>query len=178
MATPANAAPDTGVRVYRLGPGRLSMLPIMWAVIMAALASLACDTPAPGTSAGDPSSMILLAAGIISAIMLPFVWITWASRLVLTAQGIAHHQLGYTLRSAWSNVSGLDLSPRAEALYLAQPGTQSALLRWSVKLAGGVGVARADLLGQGRAIVLHPFMHHWKRGPLRDDLQRWAPHLF
>jgi len=41
-------------------------------------------------------------------------------------------------------------------------------------LCAGDAAAVAD----GRVIALAPFMADWKKGPLREDLQRWAPHLF
>jgi hypothetical protein len=119
---------------------------------------------------------LLLAIAAITVLFAPFVAITWQSRLVLTEQGIAHHQLGYTVRSSWQNLQALSLNPGA--LLLEQPGTQSALLRWSSKLAGGVVASDAKALSEGRLIVLAPFMAHYHRGPLREDLVRCAPQLF
>jgi hypothetical protein len=118
-----------------------------------------------------------LAFALVTAIFAPFNAVAWQSRLVLTEQGIAHYQLGYTVRSTWQNLKALSLTPGAEALHLNEPGTQSALLRWSSKLAGGVVASDAKALGEGKLIVLAPFMAHYRRGPLREDLMRCAPQL-
>jgi hypothetical protein len=80
------------------------------------------------------------------------------------------------VRSTWQNLQALSFNPGA--LLLKEPGTQSALLRWSSKLAGGAVASDAKALGEGRLIVLAPFMAHYRRGPLREDLQRCAPQLF
>ncbi len=115
--------------------------------------------------------------------MLPLFGIIWRSRLVLTSEGIEHHQFGYTVRSSWANLESLSLSPGTEALYLREPGTTSRLLPVSVRLLGLIGLADglvgdATSMAEGRMIFLGPFMARWKRGPLRDDVLRWAPDLF
>jgi hypothetical protein len=157
-------------RVYHLGLGRLLLLPGVWALFAGMFLWIGFTAPA------EERSPMFQAAALITAIFAPFVAITWHSRLVLTEQGIAHHQLGYTVRSTWQNLQALSLNPGA--LLLKEPGTRSALLRWSSKLAGGVIASDAKALGEGRLIVLAPFMAHYRRGPLRADLQRCAPHLF
>jgi hypothetical protein len=127
----------------------------------------------------------VLAAVTLTAILLPFFWMLWYSRLVLTPGGIVHYQIGYSVRSTWANVEQLDLSAGTQSLILIEPGTSSKLLRLTTKwihgtrpITGPAIFGDLDLLGDGRMIFLAPFMVHWKRGPLRDDLLRWAPHLF
>ncbi|MEO6929027.1 MAG: hypothetical protein ABI190_07655 [Casimicrobiaceae bacterium] len=136
---------------------------------------------------GTPSTLAdreaaLITAGIVTLIMLPFFGIMWQSRLVLTPEGIEHHQFGYTVRSSWANLESLSLSPGAEALYLRESGTTSRLLRASVMLLKPTGVAdglvgNPTSMAEGRMIFLAPFMARWKRGPLRDDVLHWAPAL-
>lgn len=168
--------------VYHLSAGRLVILPLFWLMMVGALLMpLFSDVPATS----EESRAFVLTAVVLTAILLPFFWILWQSRLVLTPGGIVHHQFGYSVRSTWVNVEQLDLSPGNQSLILTEPGTTSSILRLSTKWIRGIrpimGAAifrDLDLLGGGRVILLSPFMAHWKRGPLRDDLLRWAPHLF
>ncbi|MEP7182693.1 MAG: hypothetical protein ABI886_10925 [Betaproteobacteria bacterium] len=172
--------PDAAVRhVYHLSPIRLLPLPLVWGLAMALLIIPFWAPP----STPEENQAVLIAAGVVTLIMLPFFGIIWQSRLVLTPEGIEHHQFGYTVRSSWANLESLSLSPGAEALYLREPGTTSRLLRISVRLLKLSGLA-AGLVGdptsiaEGRMIFLGPFMAQWKRGALRDDVLRWAPDLF
>jgi hypothetical protein len=166
---------------YHLNPGRLLVLPIVWTVIVASLLSFAFS--GAEDSAGEQRSMLITCA-VVTLIVLPFGAVTWFSRLVLTPGGIAHYQLGYTVRSTWANLEALQLRPGSEALYLRAPGTRSVLLRLSVNLVGSAVrnaqnvIGDSNALAEGRLIYLAPFMRHWKRGPLREDLLRCAPHLF
>jgi hypothetical protein len=188
---PSTAPTDPPVRhVYHLSSMRLMLLPAVWVLMLGLLLLpllLAPATDASTDSAADAAAdhALPLTAALFTLILLPFVAIAWQSRLVLTPQGIAHHQLGYTVRSPWANLVALDLTAGRQALYLAEPGSRSRLLRWSSRAvaAGAPGLADGligdpQALAQGRLIFLAPFMQHWRRGPLRDDLKRWAPHLF
>lgn len=175
------ASPDDVRHVYRLNLARRLLLPVIWGLIVGPL--LALSASAGGTLAETRSFAV--AALLVTLILLPFCALGWHSRLVLTPEGIAHHQFGYTVRSRWDNLQALCLAPGAQSLLLTQPGTDSRLLRWSARLMASVVPAIADglfgdvdLLAQGRVILLAPFMASWRRGPLRDDLRRWAPHLF
>lgn len=184
--------PDEPVRhVYHLSTARLMLLPAAWLAMMALLLVplLSSNPPnAAGDAASDASptdAALWVGAAALTLILLPFVAITWHARLVLTPEGIAHHQFGYTVRSAWDNVLALDLRAGREGLVLARPGTGSQLLRWSARAVARVAPGPVDgligepqALSQGRLIFLAPFMQHWRRGPLRDDLRRWAPQLF
>jgi hypothetical protein len=172
--------------VYHLNTARLLILPAVWLGVMALLLVPLLFSSPPTTAAGaDADAGLWFGTAAFTLILLPFMGIVWQSRLVLTPEGIAHHQFGYTVRSAWDNVVALDLRTGREGLVLAQPGTRSRLLRWSTQVLAGAApgpveglVGDPHALAQGRLIFLAPFMQHWRRGPLRDDLQRWAPHLF
>lgn len=159
-------------RVYHLSRGRLLLLPATWGLFAGMFLLSAVADP------GEDRVAMLLAAVALTAIFAPFVAITWHSRLVLTEWGISHYQFGYTVRSSWQNLQALSIDPGGGALYLKEPGTRSVLLRWSSKVAGGVVASDAEALGQGRLILLTPFMSHYHRGPLREDLMRYAPQLF
>jgi hypothetical protein len=176
--------PDASFRhVYHLSPARLVIFPVMWVagVALCAMALFGSDDPiTPATF-----RMLLILVGGVTVFILPFFGLMWQSRLVLTPEGIAHHQFGYTVRSAWEHLDHLDLTPGVQHVVLAAPGTRSRLLSMSVTaldaaapgFASGL-VGNKQAYSQGRLIGLAPFMTHWKRGPLRDDLLRWAPHLF
>ncbi len=167
--------------VYRLSATRLFVLPGVCLLTCGPLFLAALSEPADSREALAFS----LTAALVSAIFLPFVWITWCSRLVVTHEGLVHHQLGYTVRSRWDNLRALSLIKGAEALYLHEPGTRSLLVRESAKLlAGGASLSLSSTFGdpralaEGRLIFLAPFMRHFERGPLREDLARCAPALF
>lgn len=169
--------------IYHLSAGRLVSVPLFCLSMFAMIPIVLFSEGPPVWDESRAFALTLVAA--LAAFMLLLTGIMWQSRLVLTPDGIVHHQLGYSVRSTWANVQKLDLSQGNQSLILTEPGTTSILLRVSTKLIGGTtptigeGVfGDLDLLGEGRVIVLAPFMAHWKRGPLRNDLLRWAPHLF
>jgi hypothetical protein len=178
-----HSGPSPPVRhVYHLNTVRLLALPVVWALLTALL--LLPFLTATGLDPAEDAAL-LLGAAVVTLILLPIFAITWQSRLVLTAQGIAHHQLGYTVRSPWANLVALDLSAGRQALTLGEPGCSSRLLRWaSLAMAFAMPdwaeglYGDVDALAQGRLIPLAPFMSHWKQGPLHADLLRWAPHVF
>lgn len=169
-------------RTYHLSPGRLLIFPLLWLVFAApfVLVYFTGDHKLPPRSDG-----VLVLLAFLTLMFGGFFAIIWQSRLVVTAEGIAHHQLGYTVRSAWGNLAVLWTASVPELLLLDQPGTNSRLLRYSTRilqvfspgLASGLFGA-PNALAEGRIIFLAPFMSHWKRGPLREELLRHAPGLF
>ncbi|HEY8243189.1 MAG TPA: hypothetical protein VII68_06985 [Casimicrobiaceae bacterium] len=174
----ASASSRDARHVYHLSLPRLLLLPIVWALVVGPLF-------VAGVAGGpaDEARAYLVSVLIVTLVVLPWWVVVWQSRLVLTPDGIAHHQFGYTVRSRWDNVEALSLDAGAQALLLREPGTQSRLLRWSSRFLASIvpSIANgmfgdADRLAEGRLILLSPFMAHWKRG-LRDDLVRWAPRL-
>ena len=181
MTVPTNIAARAAVRhVYHLSPLRLLPLPLVWALIIGLLILAGLD--APSLSSAEARAFTLT-AGIFTLIMLPFFAILWQSRLVLTPEGITHHQFGYSVRSNWSNLESLILARGAESLVLREPGTHSGLLKLSARLLpvivlGSRLFGDPGALAAGRLILLGPFMSRWKRGSLHDDLRRWAPQLF
>lgn len=159
--------------VYHLSPERLFVLPAIWLGIVVFFLFVAFG----GTTIDGAAIIVCL---MVSVIMLPFVGITWQSRLVLTPDGIAHHQFGYTVRSTWANVASVTLAPPCAGLILKEPGVKSLALRLSMYALGAYGLEKGfggRALEEGRFIALQPFLAHWKRGPLREDVARWAPHL-
>ena len=168
--------------VYRVNTPRLLVLPALWLLLSAMLVW-------GGSRSVDHADLTICVAvaGVLFLIFLPFGWIVWASRLVITESGIEHHQFGYTIHSTWANLQSLSLEVGREGLYLQQPGTQSKLLRWSARSLdsllraigfGPFGGDQDGALAQGRFITLNPFTQHLKIGTLLADLQRDAPHLF
>ena len=167
------------VRVYHLSWSRFVPLIVLWIVVVAFLLSL--SSLADAATERDDTSALQLTALTVTIVLLPFFGMLWQSRLVLTPEGIAHHQFGYTVRSTWSNVQALCLTPGVESLILTKPGTSSVLLRWSTRILQIIApdmFGDATALAEGRLIALSPFMWHWRRGTLREDLLRFAPHLF
>lgn len=169
--------------VYHLNPLRLLIFPLLWVAALGLCLYLSFSSADAFTPAAN--RMLLVLIGIVSLFVAPFFALMWQSRLVLTPEGITHHQFGYTIRSSWDNVAMLDLTPRVQGLVLSRPGSQSRLLPMSVGVleAAAPGttedlVGDKDALAEGRLITLAPFMTHWKRGQLQDDLRRWAARLF
>lgn len=176
----ADSAGD-GRRAYHLSPARLCLVPAVWLAVAGPLLWLAAGED----TSTDEAYAFGITAALYTLMMFAGQAIVWQSRLVLTPAGVAHHQLGYTIRSRWDNVRALSVAAGAQGLWLRRPGTDSRLLYWSTRLiaapmphtAAGLFVD-ADLLATGQLILLTPFMAHWRRGALRADLLRWAPHLF
>lgn len=167
--------------VYRVNPLRLMVIPSLWLAAAAFLLTMAAQPGERGNAIAW-----LQAAGFLMLILLPFFLIVWMSRLVLTDDGIEHHQFGYTVRSTWTNIESMSTVRGMEGLYLREPGTRSRLLRRSAMLLDSITRAvglpssfgDAAALAEGRFIALTPFTHHWHEGSLKADLQRRAPHLF
>lgn len=170
---------ETERRIYRLSFARLLPLPVFWGLTVGGLLWLSATAETL-----QERDAFLLTSGLLTLIFLPFIWIVWSSRLVLTSEGLAHHQFGYTVRSSWQNLETLHLVAGSEALQLKEPGTRSGLLRAAATLMEGrmpvpqQARGGGNLLAEGRLILLTPFMQHWKSGALRADLERHAPHLF
>jgi hypothetical protein len=162
--------------VYRLSPGRLFVLPGVWLLFTLVLGGAALGSDKPGDTAAAVFTLLML-----SAIVLPLVLVTWLSRLELTAEGITHFQTTYRIKSTWQNLESLTLGPGPEGLILRERGGGGWFLRFSQDMMRAFGMAEGfggQALAEGRFIALAPFMAHWRRGPLQEDLRRMAPHLF
>ena len=172
---------DSIAHTYHLSWPRFLPLIGVWLVVLVLLLLPFAAEPVPDQ---EDARALLWTALIVTVLLAPAFGMLWQSRLVLTETGITHYQLGYTVRSSWANTQTLCLSRGVESLILRDPGTSSRVLHFSVRalqavvptIAGSFGDPEA--LAQGRLIALAPFMSHWRRGPLRRDLERWAPHLF
>jgi hypothetical protein len=168
-------------RVYHLSRIRLLIFPIIWVVGVTFCSYLVFSSGEALTPQANQTLFILI--GGVTVFCLLFFGVIWQSRLVLTLEGIAHHQLGYTVRSSWANLESLALDWGKQRLILSKPGTRSRLLKTSSEILDAIPVTR-DFTGdstafeEGRLISISPFMAHWKRGPLREDLRRFAPQLF
>jgi hypothetical protein len=181
IATTADRADEPFRRVYHLSLVRLLIFPIIWVI---GVTFCICLVYSRGEAFTPHANRVLLfLVGIITAFVLPFFGLIWQSRLVLTPQGIAHHQFGYTVRSAWANLESLSLDRGKQRLILAKPGTRNRLLRISSEILDAIPVSRdftgdSTAFAEGRLITIAPFMSHWKRGRLREDLRQLAPQLF
>jgi hypothetical protein len=169
-------------RVYRINRWNMAVLPGVWLVVVGILIGLIVPSATP-----DEREAGFFAALIVTLIMATvFYFGVWRCRLELNETGIVQYQFGYSIRSSWPNVQRLSLLPHAQGLYLTEPGTDSRSLRVSVRfvqvLSATTGIGAldgdADAFAQGRFITLVPFTSHLKKGALRSDLERWAPHLF
>lgn len=172
----------SGTHVYRINSARLLVMPTIWLVLVAPLLGILGRSTVPAEAAAGVAIAVIL-----TLILGPmFYLMVWRSRLELDAQGIAHHQFGYTVRSSWANLERLSMQRGMEGLYLIEPGINSMLLRGSTRiiqhltlLTGMVPfIGDADALAAGRFIALMTFTSHLRGGPLSRDLERWAPQLF
>ena len=103
--------------VYHLNPLRLLIFPLLWVAALGLCLYLSFSSADAFTPAAN--RMLLVLIGIVSLFVAPFFALMWQSRLVLTPEGITHHQFGYTIRSSWDNVAMLDLTPRVQRLVLS-----------------------------------------------------------
>ena len=180
-SNPNNSSIEPFRRVYHLSRIRLLVFPIIWVVGGIFCSYLVFSSGEAFTPQANRTLFFLI--GGVTVFVLPFLGIIWQSRLVLTSEGIAHHQLGYTVRSTWANLESLSLDWGKQRLILSKPGTRSRLLKTSSEILDAIPMTR-DFTGdstsfeEGRLISISPFMSHWKRGPLREDLLRFAPQLF
>ena len=169
-------------RIYRINPWNMAVLPGVWLLVIGTLVGLI----GPGASPYEREAGLVTALIVTLIVATIFYFGVWRCRLELNEAGIVQVQFGYSIRSSWANVERISMLPHGQGLYLIEPGTDSLLLRSSVRFLqvlnrfAGIGSidGDADAFAQGRFITLVPFTRHLKSGALRSDLERWAPHLF
>lgn len=99
------------------------------------------------------------------------VYATFKVRLITSPEGIEYHQLGYTLRSSWSNISHVGRAAKGftkiEGLILHEPGQLTT--NWLSRAQNAEAAARG--------IPLSIFTSNWANSELGKDLQQYAPNL-
>jgi hypothetical protein len=171
-----------GVHIYRINLARMIVMPIVWLAFVVMMFVLLVRSDNPGDSAAGQGTILML-----TLILAPIFYVgVWRSRLEVSAEGIAHYQFGYSVRSTWQNLERLSMEPGAEGLILREPGTTSTILRASTRIVQSVShavglpsfVGDYDAMAEGRFIALMTFTSRLHGGSLSADLERWAPQLF
>jgi hypothetical protein len=167
----------TRTRTYYLSPLRRWMLwfvigPILAFLLVLGVSSDAADRPA-----------FLVTAGLVFLITLPFHFIVRGTRLVLCATGVRLRQAGYDLAASWDEIEDLNLTRGREGFVTREPMTGKGAARLArFSFAGGPFASIYDaeqqrLLAERRLIPIEAFAWHLRHGEMRDDINRFAPHL-
>lgn len=175
MADPVAEAP----RIYPISPRRRWLLAAIWGLFTLPLV-------AGGLVAGDAGAV---ASGGLAGLILGLIFLATAwrhPRLVLSRDGIALHQLGYELATAWPNVAALHRGPGRAGLVLRQPLTGRGAERLaraakSMNRAGGpLRPYPPEVLERIAArcyIPIEPFRYWLDHGDLERCLVQHAPWL-
>lgn len=162
-------------RVYRLSPRRRAILYGSWAL-------LGLPLLVGGMVTGEPG--LLVGGVLVSAVMLPLLlWVDFAAKLIVSADGIETRQVGARLQSSWANVAGLRLVPGSEGFVLREPMSGSGPQRFAgasqVRFQGAAlyDDVRLQLISERRFIPIEAFAYWWTRGDLRAAIARAAPDL-
>jgi hypothetical protein len=171
--------PSSQRSVYHVSPLRLWTVPIIFVAIAAFMLTLA------GTNGGTPTTRtIALGMGIFFLLFGAVMYfIVRRTRLVLTAEGVRLHQLGYVLEAEWSNVVCLYDFSHAEGLVLQEPmashGARTLAANRYAQSQPGVSFysdEQIQLIAQHRFIPIEAFAYWMEKG-LRDELTRRAQSL-
>lgn len=165
------------MRVYHVSPLRRWLLWILIGPMLALLVGLAL-----ASDAGERASLLATTA-LVFLIVLPFHFIVGRTRLALSDRGVSLKQTGYALSARWDEIEALDLTPRREGFITRGPISGPGAARLAgFRFAGTPGAPLYDevqqgLLAERRLIPIEAFAWHLRRGRMRDDIARFAPHL-
>lgn len=137
----------------------------------------------PPEKYGDKEALWLI-AGIFGFVALCVSLLIRRARLELSENGVRLRQSGYTLESAWPNLSEIILTRGAESFITRDPMTGKASERFATAAALGrllVGFydsRQLELIARHRLIPIEAFGWHLRNGRrLRSALIHFAPQL-
>ena len=168
----------TGVRIYHVSPWRRWGLWYVLGPIIVGLLGLGA------ASTWDEGAPMIVTAGIVFLIAVPFQVIVNRAKLELSPDNARLRQTGYELTADWSAIIDLRLTPGREGFVTREPMTG----KGAFVLAQFRGVAilpsapfydaeQRDLLAQRRFIPIDAFAWHVRHGDMREEIIRLAPHL-
>jgi hypothetical protein len=164
---------DASEKTYRLARQK-SAFALAWACLVFAL------VPSIGI-ASDVMSAKMITAGFIGITMFwlmlwgSFAYIVyrWAksAKLLISSSNLNCDDIaslvGFSTR--WENIINIEVSKMRLVLWLKEPSIPTTKLgQWVLEHS----VIRPDI------IDLSSFIEHWKSGELRQDFEKYAPHLF
>jgi hypothetical protein len=164
----------TSVRVYRVGPLRRAVPLAVFglpAAVLGASALTAADL--------DTRQALGLVAGALAVFGGLVYLLTRYPRLVVSAEGLAQHQIGWTIRTTWENVARLERGRGMLGFVLTAPltGRGAAALRVGRFLPAWYSAEQDGFVEEGRWFPLEPFAWQFRHGNLADDIRRCAPRL-
>ncbi len=166
------------IRVYHVSPWRRWTLWYVFGPIILALVVGSAFLP---FESGKPG---LITAGLVFLIFLPLDRMLGWTRLELSPKGVRLKQIGYTLEAPWAEVAGIRFGRGREAFVtntpLAGKGAKRLAALRGFGFRGGLSLYDAEqqrLLAERRLIPIEAFAWHLRRGKLRADIVRFAPHL-
>lgn len=170
-------ASSAGCHVYHIGPWRRWVPVWIFGPILLGTLGLWICLPSKDRAV----------AGYFLAALLPFAlgmqWLIDRARLEISPEGVRLRQTGYRLETPWANIVDLLLEHGREGFVTREPvGGQGQEL---LAATAGMGVAftpiyddrHRALLGEHRLIPFEAFAWHLRHGPLRSEIEEYAPHL-
>ena len=127
---------------------------------------------------------MLTTAGLLILIWLPFQIILQRTRLELSFEGVCLWQTGYKLEAPWTDVARVRLDRGCEGFITSVPMTGKGADRLArfrgVSMRYATVQAYDDeqraLLAERRLIPIEAFAWYLRRGMMRADIEKFAPH--
>ncbi|HWB02120.1 MAG TPA: hypothetical protein VG796_03785 [Verrucomicrobiales bacterium] len=125
----------------------------------------------------------IVVGGIMAVFLASWHWLVCYTRLEISPQGVVLRQLGWSLEAAWDQVDHLRMDRGREGFVVNEPmGGKGVRRLASVAGFGYYGTPMySDVqrywIQNGQWIPVEPFMYAFRKGPMRDDIERWAPGL-
>lgn len=165
------------VRTYHVSPRRRWLI---WYVLGPIILGLLIAGLAEG---GDEGRALLITAGLVFVIGLPFQLIVDRARLELSPAGVRLRQAGYELRATWDDIADIRLDWGREGFVTREPMTCKGAARLAAFRFVGIPAApfydeeQRQLLAQRRFIPFEAFAWHLRRGAMAAEIARFAPQL-
>jgi hypothetical protein len=127
-------------------------------------------------------------AGVFLAILMSvflglWQWLVSYTRLELSAGGVALRQFGWRLEAPWDRIDHLRMDRGREGFVVTEPmQTKGARRLASVSGFGMYGTSMYSdeqryWMENGQWIPVEPFFYAFRKGPMKTDIERFAPGL-
>ena len=162
------------MKVYRVSPIRMAIMPVIFGVFCIALSGGAAWV-------GDPGERLALlgASGIVAFIGVALFPLLWYPKLIVSSEGIELRQVSWRISVSWSNVKGVELCRSGEGLFLREPlrGHGNWALQVGRFLPAWYTAEQTELVAQGLWFPIGPFAWWLRHGDLLETLKQHLPHL-
>lgn len=161
---------------YHVGPWRS-----IWGWALFLPLSIGCALGAIFADKADEKAGLWVGALIFALIIIGLMTMIRRARLEICRDGITLRQIGYRLEASWPDVIAFRGDRGREGFITSNPvGGRGANTLAAASSLGPYGMYdsdQIDLLDEHRLIPIDPFAWHLRHGPMRREIEEYAPHL-